>query len=103
MLLLNATVHQAGVHVPHEDGVLMFLENYIDNDAWNTSCDVLPLFCLPAKNTSYSDLICFVTNLHMTSTPSCRHACAGFYLIHIRFLVFRGSHSALLCLYPSGE
>ena len=34
MLLLNATVHQAGVHGSHEDGVshaLINLENYIDD------------------------------------------------------------------------
>ena len=40
VLLLNAAVHQAGVHRSHEDGVshaLIFLDNYIDNDAWDTS------------------------------------------------------------------
>ena len=38
VLLLNATVHQAGVHGSHEDSVshaLIILENYIDNNAWD--------------------------------------------------------------------
>ena len=58
MLLLNAAIHQAGVHGSHDGNVVPPLyacdspgllhtaipENYIDSDAWDPNCDVLPLF-----------------------------------------------------------